>query len=502
MDPDAVHRPSFTPARRLGIVLNVLLSILALLAVALMVNYLAERHYHRFLWTGDARFELSPPTRQVLAAVTNEIKVTVLFDHESPLYGAVSGLLTEYAYACPRLVIEEVNYPAAPDRAAWIVQKYQLPRVDADLVVFDLNGRSRVVRASELSELPDYDLSGLLKGGHEVRRMALRTEERFTAAIAGLLEGREATAFFLTGHGEHDMTDDSPQGYREFARLLQHKNVELKPLRLVGDTTVPDDCQLLVIAGPAHRLADPELERIGRYLRQGGRVLALLSWYRAENAPTGLEKLFAEWNVVVGDNYVYDPKNSRSGNDVVCTNLSNHPVVRPLQGSSIYLLAPRSVEPARAVNQSGDSPKVNPLISTSVDGVSSAELAADRTPRPNPLRDRRGVIPLAVAVEKGNLQGVAADRTSTRMIVVGDSICLGNAAFQLGYDANVDFANLAVNWLLDRPQHLAGIAPRPIREYRFNLTRAQLAQVKWLLLGALPAAPLFVGALVWLRRRR
>jgi hypothetical protein len=434
--------------------------------------------------------------------VTNEIKVTVLFDRESPLYGAVSGLLKEYAYACPRLLVEEINYPAAPDRAAWIVQKYQLPRVDADLVVFDLGGNSQVVRASELSELPDYDLSGLLKGGHEVRRMALRTEERFTAAIAALLEGRAAVACFLTGHGEHDMTDDSPQGYREFARLLQHKNVELKPLRLVGDTTVPDNCQLLVIAGPAHRLADTELERIGRYLRQGGRVLALLSWYHAGNAPTGLEKLFAEWGVAVGDNYVYDPKNTRSGNDVVCTNLSNHPVVRPLQGSSIYLVLPRSIEPARTVNQSGDSPKVARLFSTSVAGVASAELAADRTPKFNPLRDRRGEIPLAVAVEKGNLQGVAADRASTRLIVVGDSDCLENTAFQNGYDANVDFASLAVNWLLDRPQHLAGIAPRPVREYRVNLTRAQLAQVKWFLLGALPVAPLLAGGLVWLRRRR
>jgi ABC-type uncharacterized transport system involved in gliding motility auxiliary subunit len=502
MDPNDAIPSSFTPLRRFGIGFNVLLSVLLLLAIVVMVNYLAERHYRRFLWTGDARFELSPPTRQVLDAVTNEIKVTVLFDRDNPLYDAVSGLLKEYAYACPKLAVEEVNYQSDPDRADWIVRKYQLPRADADLVVFDLNGRAQVVRASELSELSDYDLSKLFKPGHEVRRMALRTEERFTSAIAALLEGKAASACYLIGDGENSPDDGSPQGYRYFVRLLQQKNVAVSPLRLIGDTVVPEDCRLLIIAGPAHPLADSELAQIDKYLRQGGRLLALLSWYRAGAQPTGLERLLAEWGVAVGNNAVFDKPNSRSGQDVVCTNFSNHPVVRSLQGSSLYLVLPRSVEPARNANQSGDSPKVVPLIATSVNGRCVTELATDGTPREDPFHDRTGVIPLAVAVEKGNLQGMAADRSSTRLIVVGDSHCLENTAFQNGNDANVDFANLAVNWLLDRPQHLAGIAPRPIREYRVDLTQAQMTQVKWLLLVVLPGAALLLGGLVWLRRRR
>ncbi|MHB1309658.1 MAG: hypothetical protein ACYC23_21515, partial [Limisphaerales bacterium] len=92
---------SFSPPRQLRIGASVAVSLLALAAVVLMTNYLAARHYQRFLWTSDARYELSTQTRQLLAGVTVDFRVTILFDRNEPLFDTVSGLLKEYAYACP-----------------------------------------------------------------------------------------------------------------------------------------------------------------------------------------------------------------------------------------------------------------------------------------------------------------------------------------------------------------------------------------------------------------
>jgi len=86
------------------------------------------------------------------------------------------------------------------------------------------------------------------------------------------------------------------------------------------------------------------------------------------------------------------------------------------------------------------------------------------------------------------------------MIVVGDSLFLGN--LQIDSAANRDFAAAAVNWLLERTQLLTGMGPRPVKEYRIVMTRAQLHQAQWVLLGALPGSVLVLGGLVWLRRRR
>lgn len=57
-----------------------------------------------------------------------------------------------------------------------------------------------------------------------------------------------------------------------------------------------------------------------------------------------------------------------------------------------------------------------------------------------------------------------------------------------------------MNWLVERGQFTAGVGPRPIKDYRIALTVAQMNQIEWLLLGALPGGILLVGGLVWLRR--
>ena len=65
-----------------------------------------------------------------------------------------------------------------------------------------------------------------------------------------------------------------------------------------------------------------------------------------------------------------------------------------------------------------------------------------------------------------------------------------------------DFLNSSLNWLLDRPQLVAGVGPRPVKEFRLQITNLQQRQLRWLLLAALPGGVLFLGWLVWLVRRK
>jgi hypothetical protein len=433
----------------------------------------------------------------LLESLTNEVRVTLLFDRGEPVFSAVSGLLKEYEYQCPRIKVQHVDYNRDLAGAKLLANRFHLTSADSDLVIFEAAGRHKIVRASELS---DYNLAELVAGSKEARRTAFKGEALFSSALAGLAEARSPKACFLMGHGEHDPASDRAlEGYRSLAGLLSQKNITLEPLRLVGGAGVPEDCQLLIVAGPQNRIDATEVEAIGRYLQQGGRVLALVSWLRLRNGPSGLERLLAEWGVALGDAYAFDPPNARAGNDLVATNLTAHPAIKPLQGQSLYLFFPRPVEPGPTANRGGDAPKVTPLFGTSETGVAMG-VDADGTPRPNALRDRRGALPLAVAVEKGSITGVSADRGSTRLVVVGESLFLAEPAIRS--DANLDFANLAVNWLLDRPDHLAGIAPRPINEYRFSLTVSQSRQLRWILLVLFPGAALGIGVAVWWHRRQ
>jgi hypothetical protein len=109
-------------------------------------------------------------------------------------------------------------------------------------------------------------------------------------------------------------------------------------------------------------------------------------------------------------------------------------------------------------------------------------------------------MPLMVAVERGGVRGVSAERGATRIVVAGDSIFLANDT--IDKLANHQFASHAVNWLLAREELLIGIPPRPIKEYKLTMSRAQLISVQWILLAGMPGGALLLGGLVWMRRRR
>ena len=115
-------------------------------------------------------------------------------------------------------------------------------------------------------------------------------------------------------------------------------------------------------------------------------------------------------------------------------------------------------------------------------------------------KDFIGNVSLMVAVEKGGIRNVSVDRGTTRIVVTGESLFLANNS--IDREGNRQFATHAINWLLARNDLLVAVPPRPLSEYKLTMTDAQMSAASWLLMGALPGFILFLGGLVWLRRRR
>jgi hypothetical protein len=114
--------------------------------------------------------------------------------------------------------------------------------------------------------------------------------------------------------------------------------------------------------------------------------------------------------------------------------------------------------------------------------------------------DYVGTVPLILAVEKGNIKGVSADRGLTRMIVAGESFFLGNQTLDMV--GNREFAVQAVNWMLTRNELLVGLAPRPVTEYKLTMTASQLTTTRWILMAGLPSSVLLAGVIMAVRRRK
>ena len=105
-----------------------------------------------------------------------------------------------------------------------------------------------------------------------------------------------------------------------------------------------------------------------------------------------------------------------------------HALVNSLLGSRLHLILPRSVGQLKLRAQAADAPRVEELAFSGPRASAGGDLA------------HKPPFPLMVAVEKGAIKDVITERGATRMVVVGDSLFLGN--HQIDSAANRDFAAL------------------------------------------------------------
>ena len=485
--------PSFSPRRKWGIGFGKLVGLLALLASIGMVNYISHNFFfQRTFVSAQTRLELSPRTLGLLKTVTNQVHITLYYDREDAdgLFGTIRALVNEYRLVNPNISVETVDYLTDPAAAQRIKTKYKLDApTDKNLVIFDCAGRVKMVNGEAFMDYSTERVPNPKELEFRKKPVAFKGEMLCSTLLLAVNNPKPPRACYLTGHGEHALGDGKEQtGYLKFATVVALQNyVNIEPLELLGTNVVPADCNLLIIAGPSKALSTNELNKIERYLAEGGRLLALFNVTSADRE-LGLEKLLFKWGVNVTGSVIKDDQNSLRGQDIVVKNFSKHPVVNALTESSLHLILPREISRIETSPAAADAPSVDELIFTGPGSTLADETNSPANPRP-----------VAVAVEKGAVKGVTNGRGTTRIVVMGDSIFLGNQMIDSA--ANRDFANYALNWLLNRPELMEGIGPRPVSEYKILMTQSQVKSAYAILLGGLPGAALLVGTLVWWRRR-
>jgi hypothetical protein len=495
MSPTDTSKPSFASGRRWTGALNMAAGSMAVLALVVMINYMAGGHILRLQLSHDAAFKLSRQTLAVLDSLTNDVQVTIFFQpngDNQQIYGLTTALLNEYQNAKPNHIrVSLLDYTRFPVPAKELLTKYSLNGAqEKDFVIFESNGHKKIVYAKELAE---FDLSEVMSG--RVRRSAFKGELLFTSDIYAVSNPQALKTYFLYGHEENNPGDPAggPEklghtGYSKLADILKKEiDSDWGLLSLRGTNDVPHDCQLLIIAGPREgEFLPEETNKIAGYLKNGGRLLALLS------KPCGLEPVLQPWGVVFGNGRVLekDPKYMvSSGSFLTAVLIPPHPIINPLAKDKTPILMwwARPLYPEARGKVPG-APEVSFLAATSTNAVNETNHVS--------------AYYLLAAIEQGVIKGVdTPNGGGTKIVVAGDSDFLDDEFIE-AWQPNHDFAYLALSWLLQRPPILLeGLVPQPIKEYRLYLTTTQSATVSWLFLAGMPAAILALGGLVWLRRR-
>ncbi|MGE4608989.1 MAG: Gldg family protein [Myxococcota bacterium] len=461
---------------------SAVLSTLLAIAMLGMGGFLANRYPVRFDWSEQQVHSLTDQTQKVLAGLDDDVTVVGLFARTE--VGGVQETLDRYSYETERFIVEVI---ADPNEQPDLLERYAINPEQLGQGLLRLAYRDEVVTVDELSE------------------------QNITNAIVKLTRTGEKMVYFLEGHNERAIDADADaeaakDAYSRAAEALRNENYQVERLLLAAKGEVPDDADVVIVAGPTRNLHAEESAALDAYLRRGGALLALVD----PRANTDLVGKLAEWGVALGEDVVVDRELAlfgRATTPFAGQYAPDHPITQDMRDTTLFHVV-RSVK-----QREGAAGSFTEIVLTGENswaerdverfyGEGDAELGAE---------DLLGPVPIAVAgnvvfdgAADADAQSDAADAdpgnaAEARLAVFGDADFASNEL--LGTYRNRDLFVNTVNWLLGDVEAIS-LRPNTSRASRFQLSTAQFQTIRIFSLFALPEALAVLGVLTWWSRRQ
>ncbi len=443
---------------------------LIFLGILILVNYLSTRYHHRFDATKAGVYSLSPQSTDILNKLDKDLEVNAFIEGGSD--PEIQELLGTYAYASSKVKHHLID----PDKQPDLAQKYNI----TSYRTIHLQYGDRSVTVNNISE------------------------EDLTNGIIKITRQEKKAIYFIEGHGEPDIGDlQGSRGYGQVKTSLENEGYEVKKFQFVSlNEEVPEDCDLLVVAGPERSLLQHEVEAIDAYLKQSGHALFLVNPLTTPE----LTALLQNWGANVGDDVVVDQrlelfKGRTLDLRPIASSYGAHPITEDLsrRGTvfTIYGLS-RSVE-ADGAGKRGL--QVTSLVKTSPDSWAETDLEAifqRQVAQLDPDKDKKGPVSLAVAVT-AQLKDMGVDHDGEARLVVFGSAVFANNQY-LGQYFNRDLFLNTVGWLAGE-EELVSIRPRTLTASRAQFSAEQGTVIFYLSVLILPEFLLVAGLAVWWQRR-
>lgn len=471
-----------------------------------VVGFLNNRHYERFDLTVTGKYSLSSKTKNILKNLEKPIVITTLFNQGEMFYEQIMDILKEYAYHTDKIKVESVDPLRNRTKVEELAKRLNISDLQLNTVVFECGEYSKHVQQSEVIER-QYPFK--FKG-----------EEAFTEAILNVTQEKQTAIYFVTGHGERQFEDFDRGGVSGIANALKRDNCRVAPLDILTTKKIPDDCEVLVVAGPTKAYLTEELNIIRNYLENRGKLLLMLEPALSPNAPTGFKTLLPEYGIAVRDDVVvYNKVNMPLfgiqtvaeiyvGKDEYA---EDHPITNDLKTYNTILFGACPVDATPPNDQMPYQATVLLRAPEGSWGEIDVANIQKKKPEYNIDTDVQGPVSLAVAsrvkeLPKSVLQShpamandPAAKPQGAQLVVFGDVDFATNEYIE--NPGNADLFRNSINWLAKKETQL-GISAKPPDFRKATISPVQMKVIFWISIAGIPVIPIIIGSMVWWKRRR
>jgi hypothetical protein len=513
---------------------------LGLVALAL-VSSINVRHYCRADLTRAGHYRLSEQTLKILASIDRPMRIigTMVREREASPRERFNNMVREWAEGILREYDNQSRYVdyiplnpyRDPDRTGKLAAEMKM-EIPADAVLFayeektkmegktKVEWKTKIVELSEIISMPQFRQA----------EPQLKGEEVFTSALQGLIEGKTTKVYFARGHGEKDIDnyESDLRGIANVVEMVRGDNCEVKTCDL---PEIPDDCDVLVVAGPKLPYRPEEIEALRNFLTdKGGGLILLLDPVVGDVQSSGLEPFLEEQGIqahtkdtlvgtgrqvlggliLEGGTTTYI-ETVEYGRGPAGMGGKPHPIVRDMKNiETAYHIACRlsSMAPPRPGPYGQPQGDTAELVRTPDEtyAKTDADLAAVSRAGIDRDRDQRG--PFTLAIARGALKEQPQPMMGPmgpprgRLVVFADSDFITNMIVGRGVRGNSTLFRNAAAWAAGK-EYKISIPPKPLPvEAPIELTSRDKSWIAWATRFAAPFQILMLGLIVWWVRRR
>lgn len=469
----------------------------ALLAVLVMLNLLSQKFPARLDLTSRRGYALSPMAEDLLRNLSydvdiwfNDDKIGTGDDKALPTAMSLTAdMLKEFMARSTHVRVHP--FVGANTPKLDVFQKHWSAVPPATLFVLAQMGGGR-------ENKKQLDIQDMYQGNAQTGEVSIyKGEPILVQSIQEL--GGAVKRIVYESEGHHEILTADVRRMGTLANFLKlNEGIEVRRLPLNTYTTIPVDCDLLMIMAPEQPFLENELGVIRDYLERGGSLLVAV----VPKVLTGLEKLLLEYSVKVGENIVLDPQQYAppSKSNLVVVDFNAHPVNRNMANVQFFLPKCCTIDP---VDRKDNNWTITPLAMA---GPGSWEEKGDTSPTADPKPDadeRTGNMKLIVAVEKTATHPMDDKHKMAKIIVWGSHLPFTNDVLKSGHIFTVAQGQYVVNhfrWLMER--QLLKIEPKKMSVKPLIMSDAAQSQLRGVILIGFPAFGVALGVLAWFLRRK
>ena len=444
--------------------------VIAIVIVFNMIVNLIPENKRQFDISSTNIYEISSKSKKIINKVDHDVTFYVLAE-KSSTDKRIKTFINKYASLSDKIHIKWIDPVLHPSA----LTKYG---TEENNIVISCKKTNRTTTVS----FDDILVSSASYYSTSSSASSFDGDGQLTSALNYVTSNKEYKAYYTSGHGESSLSS-------EVTNLLTKSRISTSDLLLMTATSIPDDCDLLIIDGATSDFTKDEVKLLSSYLKKGGKVVTLLA--QTNKSMKNLYGLLKDYGLTVQSGYIADTERSYQGNYYyLIPNLSvSGDMASGISSNSVMMINSKGMTQSTPVR---DSISTDAFMTTSSNGYAVTE-----------KKQTQGTYVLGAtsteSVKVKNSKGKKVTKES-RLTVYGSNMLIDEQiTSSFSSLENLTLFTNSVTASLDNADNVS-ISPKSL-EVSYN-TIAHPGPFSILVVFVIPVGLIVGGFIVWFRRRR